>query len=98
VMSTGKRSDQISASDEEPTKAQASYQAGKEQARLQKKLEKLEASIETAEARVQELKDQLMDPALASDYVKLQELQDEIDAGEEEILTLMDEYDKVSAL
>ena len=84
------------AAGEEPTKAQASYQAGKEQARLQKKLEKIEEAIGTAEARVQELKDQLLDPALASDYVKLQELQDEIDAHEEEILTLMDEYDKAS--
>ena len=96
VDSSRKQNSIMSPTSEEPSKAQASYRAGKEQARLQKKLEKIEEAIETAEKRVQELKDQLLNPALASDYVKLQELQDEIETLEEEILTLMDEYDKAS--
>ncbi|MBP5384414.1 MAG: ABC-F family ATP-binding cassette domain-containing protein [Lachnospiraceae bacterium] len=79
------------------TKAQESYRAGKEQARQQKKLQKLEASITEAENNMQQLKDRLMDPALASDYVKLQEIQDEIDALEEEILSMMEEYDRIGS-
>ncbi|MBO4901942.1 MAG: ABC-F type ribosomal protection protein [Lachnospiraceae bacterium] len=78
----------------EPTKAQLSYQAGKELARLQKRLQKTEEELERAEEELQELKDELMDPALASDYVKLKELQDAIDAKDEQILTLMEEYEK----
>lgn len=77
------------------TKAQLSYQAGKELARLQKKMAKVEEELEHTEEEIQSLKDELMNPAHASNYSKLQELQDAIDAGDEKILTLMEEYERL---
>ncbi len=70
-----------------------SYQAGKEQARLERKIKKIEEHLADAEEEIQNKKDELHDPALASDYVKLQELQDAIDNKEEELLILMTEWD-----
>ncbi|MCR5268722.1 MAG: ABC transporter ATP-binding protein, partial [Lachnospiraceae bacterium] len=78
----------------EPTKAQLSYQAGKELSRLQKKLEKIEADLAQVEDEIQKKKDELLDPAYASDYVHLKELQDQIDFDEEKILTLMEAYEE----
>ncbi len=79
----------------EPTKAQLSYQAGKELSRLQKRLEKIEKDLEQVETDLQAKKDELLDPAYASDYVHLKELQDAIDADEAQILNLMEEYDQI---
>ncbi len=70
-----------------------SYQAGKEQARLERKIKKIEERLAAIEEEVQNQKDELHDPALVSDYVKLQELQDSIDHREEELLILMTEWD-----
>ncbi|MBQ7582173.1 MAG: ABC-F family ATP-binding cassette domain-containing protein [Lachnospiraceae bacterium] len=78
----------------EPTKAQLSYQAGKELSRLKKKLEKIEADLAQVEDEIQKKKDELLDPAYASDYVHLKELQDQIDFDEEKILTLMEAYEE----
>jgi len=72
-----------------------SYQAGKEQARLERKIKKIEERLAAIEEEIQNQKDELHDPALASDYVKLQELQDAIDNKEEELLILMAEWDKL---
>ena len=80
---------------EPATKAQLSYQAGKELARLQKKMTKVEEELEKTEEKIQNLKDELLNPAHASNYVKLKELQDAIDAGDEEILNLMEEYERL---
>lgn len=80
---------------QEPTRAQLSYQAGKELARLQKKRDKIEEELADAEEELQNLKDKLLDPSLSSDYVKLKEIQDDIDAKDEEILSLMEEYDEI---
>lgn len=81
----------------EPTKAQLSYQAGKELGRLQKRLSKIEESLENAETELQNLKDELLNPDIAADYVKLKEIQDSIEAKDEEILNLMEEYDEVDS-
>ncbi len=97
VTLNGSASDQAAASGDgvmSTTKAQDSYRAGKELSRLQKKLQKIEEELVGIEAKVEADKDRLQDPALASDYVKLQEIQEEIDAGEEKILGLMEEYEK----
>lgn len=79
------------------SKAQLSYQAGKELSRLQKRLSKIEEELQEAEEEIQRLKDELLNPEIAADYVKLKEIQDSIDAKDEEILTLMEEYDEVDA-
>ncbi len=70
-----------------------SYQAGKEQARLERKIKKIEERLTAVEEEIQNQKDELHNPALASDYMKLQELQDRIDQKEEELLTLMSEWE-----
>ena len=46
-----------------------------------------------AEEELQRCKDEMMNPAYASDYVKLRELQEAIDRKDEEILTLMEAYE-----
>ena len=81
----------------EPTRAQLSYQAGKELSRLQKRLSKIEENLEKAETELQNLKDELLNPDIAADYVKLKEIQDSIEAKDEEILNLMEEYDEVDS-
>ncbi|MCR5222882.1 MAG: ABC-F type ribosomal protection protein [Lachnospiraceae bacterium] len=82
----------------EPTRAQQSYQAGKELARLQKRRQKTEEELEKLETEIQELKDRLLDPSLSSDYMKLNGIQEEIDAKDEEILSLMEEYDRLDTM
>ena len=83
----------------EPVKASAPKQnisnnPGKERAKIQKKIEKLEAEIAAKEALVESKKLELQNPEYASNYGKLTEIQGEIDTTEAEILELMDEWSK----
>ena len=66
------------------------YNPGKIKSRLQKQLEKYEKQLAESEERAGELKMQLMDPALATDYQKLMELQEQLDAEEHEQETLLE--------
>ena len=58
------------------------YNPGKVKARLLKQLEKYYKQLAESEEKVNELRLRLMDPALASDYQTLMELQTELDAEE----------------
>ena len=58
------------------------YNPGKVKSRLVKQLEKYYKQLAESEEKVNELKLRLMDPALASDYQTLMELQTELDAEE----------------
>lgn len=58
------------------------YSPGKIKSRLTKQLEKYEKQLADSEERAAGLKLQMMDPALASDYEKLMELQEQLDAEE----------------
>ena len=83
----------------EPVKASVPKQnisnnPGKERAKIQKRIEKLEAEIAAKEALVESKKLELQNPEYASNYGKLTEIQGEIDTAEEEILELMDEWSK----
>lgn len=80
----------------EPTAAQNSYQAGKEQSRNRKKIQKIEEEIEKLEAVSEELKAKLSDPVIASSYMKLSEVQAEIDANDEKLMELMEEWEKLN--
>ena len=80
----------------EPTAAQSSYQAGKEQSRNRKKIQKLEEEIERLEAEGEAIKEKMADPEIASSYMKLSEVQAELDANEERLLELMDEWEKLN--
>lgn len=74
------------------------YNPGKELSKVEKKLEKIEDQLEECEAAVQTLKDELLNPENASDYVKLAELQGQIDVKEEEILELMSSWEELTSL
>ena len=68
------------------------FNPGKEQAKRERRLAKLEEKISACEQRIAGLKEQWASPELAADYVRLNELQQEIDAAEEELEGLMEEY------
>lgn len=66
------------------------YNPGKIRSRLRSQLEKYERQLAESESRLAELQLQLMDPALASDYPKLMELQNAIDAEEKNQESLLE--------
>jgi len=71
---------------------------GKELSKAKKRVERLEKLIEDNEARLEELRNQLADPAISSDYVKLAAIQDEISAKETENEGYMDEWAELSEI
>lgn len=78
---------------EQPKPSQNAYNnPGKERSKIQKKMEKLEEQIAGLEDTIAAKKDELQNPAYASNYSKLTEIQGEIDAAEENLLNLMDEW------
>ena len=66
----------------EKTEKPKNYNPGKEESKRRRKLEKLE-----------QLKVQLSAPENATDYTKLQEIQNCIDEEEEKLLLLMEEWE-----
>ena len=66
------------------------YNPGKIKSRLTRQLEKYENMLSESEERAAELKMKLMDPALASDYEKLMELQEQLDAEEQQQESLLE--------
>ncbi len=60
----------------------AYYNPGKVRSRLQRQKEKYERMLAESEEKLVELQMQMLDPALASDYPKLMELQSAVDAEE----------------
>ena len=61
----------------------AYYNPGKERSKIQKKVKKAEEDLAVKEAKLDELKAELMKPEYQSSYSKLTEIQNEIDALEE---------------
>lgn len=70
------------------------YNPGKEESKRRRKLEKLEGQIVASEEKLEQLKSELADPANASNYTKLQEIQEALEAEEEALLLLMEEWDE----
>jgi len=66
------------------------YNPGKIRSRLVKQLEKYERQLAESEEKATELKLQLLDPALASDYTKLMELQSRLEEEEHQQETLLE--------
>ena len=66
------------------------YNPGKIRSRLQKQLEKYEKQLSESESKVAELKMQLMNPELATDYPKLMEIQNALDAEEKNQESLLE--------
>ncbi len=76
------------------TEKPKNYNPGKEESKRRRKLEKLEGQIATSEERLEQLKQELENPANASNYTKLQEIQEQIDGEEEKLLLLMEEWEE----
>lgn len=66
------------------------YNPGKVKSRLVKQLEKYEGQLAESEEKAAEIKLRLMDPALASDYEQLMELQRQLDEEEHRQETLLE--------
>lgn len=69
------------------------YNPGKEESKRRRKLEKLENEISELENELEVLKEQLQLPENVTNYAKLQEIQENIDKGEEKLLGLMEEWE-----
>lgn len=75
----------------------AYYKPGKERSKIQKKVKKAEEDLAVKEAKLDELKAELMKPEYQSSYSKLTEIQNEIDTLEEEILIDMEAWEELSS-
>lgn len=75
----------------------AYYNPGKERSKIQKKVKKAEEDLAVKEAKLDELKAELMKPEYQSSYSKLTEIQNEIDALEDEILIDMEAWEELSS-
>jgi len=75
----------------------AYYNPGKERSKIQKKVKKAEEDLAVKEAKLDELKAELMKPEYQSSYSKLTGIQNEIDALEEEILIDMEAWEELSS-
>lgn len=75
----------------------AYYNPGKERSKIQKKVKKAEEDLAVKEAKLDELKAELMKPEYQSSYSKLTEIQNEIDALEEESLIDMEAWEELSS-
>ena len=75
----------------------AYYHPGKERSKIQKKVKKAEEDLAVKEAKLDELKAELMKPEHQSSYSKRTEIQNEIDALEEEILIDMEAWEELSS-
>lgn len=91
----GKNADQSRNSVSQPTLAdvfdkKSYYNPGKTLSRLKKQLEKYETQLAESEEKAEQLKLQLLDPALATDYHKLMELQGQLDEEQHRQETLLE--------
>lgn len=75
----------------------AYYNPGKERSKIQKKVKKAEEDLAVKEAKLDELKAELMKPEYQLSYSKLTEIQNEIDTLEEEILIDMEAWEELSS-
>ncbi len=82
----------------EESKAEKSYNQSKERARAQRRLEKINAQIEQIDARIDEKRTLLASDEVATNYVLLCQLNDEIEALEGEMLALMEEAEELEKL
>jgi len=76
-------------------KGKESYELGKERSRLEKRQKKAEELIAETEKEIQEKKDELLRPEYASSYAKLGEITAEIEKKEQELLELMEEWERI---
>lgn len=95
VPAGGRQAERTQAGTEAPTlkdvfDKKTYYNLGKIRSRLQNQLAKYERQLAESEQKASELQLQLMDPALATDYPKLMEIQNAIDAEEKNQESLLE--------
>ena len=95
VLAGGRQAERTQAGTEAPTlkdvfDKKTYYNPGKIRSRLQNQLAKYERQLAESEQKASELQLQLMDPALATDYPKLMEIQNAIDAEEKNQESLLE--------
>lgn len=74
------------------------YNPGKELSKVEKKIAKAEEEMAALEQEIQQYKDELQNPDIASDYVRLGEIQEQINTKEEELLEHMNAWDELTSL
>ncbi|AJY73925.1 ABC-F family ATP-binding cassette domain-containing protein [Paenibacillus beijingensis] len=79
------------------TSYEAEKQAKRDERNRQRKLEQLEADIARLEAETAELESRLTDPAVYNNYVKVQEIQTELDAAKGALQTAYDAWEELLA-
>ena len=79
----------------EQTKAEKSYNQSKERGKMQRRLAKVNERMEQIDTEISVKKQELSSDAVASDYVRLTALSEEIDALELELMTLLEEADEL---
>ena len=77
----------------EQTKAEKSYNQSKERGKMQRRLAKVNERMEQIDTDISVKKQELSSDAVASDYVRLSALGEEIDALGLELMTLLEEAD-----
>lgn len=73
------------------------YNPGKERSKLEKKVQRAEEELAEKEAKLEELKAELLRPEYQSSYSKLTEIQNEIDDMEEAIMQDMEIWEDLSS-
>ena len=79
----------------EPQKKTKYFSAFKELSKINKKIEKMEENIAIAEEFLEGMKDELLSDEIASDYLKLSELQKECEEKEIEISVLYSQWEEL---
>ena len=69
------------------------FNPGKEKAKKERFLQKIEDQISACEQEIQRLKDELLRPEFSTAYTRLTQIQDEIDQNEEKLLDLMQQWE-----
>lgn len=73
------------------------YNPGKERSKVEKKVQKAEETLMELEEQLEDLKAEMLRPEFQSSYSKLTEIQNQIDAKEEEIAEAMDVWEELSS-
>ncbi|MFD0588866.1 ABC-F family ATP-binding cassette domain-containing protein [Paenibacillus sp. GCM10027627] len=77
-----------------PTSYEAEKQAKREERSRQRKLEQLEAEIATLEEQIVELEEQLADPEVFNNYIRIQELQAEIEGKKASLAAAYEQWEQ----
>lgn len=84
-----------SASDKSPASSyEADKQAKRDERARQRKLEQLEQEIASLEDEITKLEEQLTDPAIFNDYIRIQEIQTEIEKRKTSLATSYEDWEQ----